>query len=128
MFWQAREGTTNPYVNMPTPSSYKIDWEDLDVNSYRSTINGNLIRHPLKKHWTKISFTYSFITEANLRYVLEMVNKENLWIKVKSPAFGINGWRELQGYVSKISCEMLEGQLGYALTFNFVQSKAVSGQ
>ena len=123
MIWQARIGSSGSYTDMPTPSSYKIDWEDLDKNSYRSTINGNLIRHPLSKHWFKIAFNYSFITPANLKTVVEKVNQNNLYIKAKTPAFGTDGWVEMQGYVSKFSAELLEGQVGYSLSFNFIQSK-----
>ncbi len=128
MIWQARVGSTGAYTTLKSPSSYKIDWEDLDVNSYRSTINGNLIRHPLTKHWAKIRFSYTFISESDLNTIASMINSNNLWIRAKTPAFGTNGWVEMQGYVSKMSAEMLEGQLGYTLSFNFVQSKAVSGQ
>lgn len=123
MIWQAKIGSNGTYADMPTPSSYKIDWEDLDKNSYRSTINGNLIRHPLSKHWFKIAFNYKYITPADLQTVVEKVNQDNLYIKATTPAFGTSGWVEMQGYVSKFSAELLEGQVGYSLSFNFVQSK-----
>lgn len=123
MIWQAKIGASGTYVDMPTPSGYKIDWEDLDKNSYRSAINGNLFRHPLSKHWYKIAFNYTFITPENLKTVVEKVNQDNLYIRAKSPAFSTNDWVELQGYVSKFSIEMLQGQIGYSLSFNFVQSK-----
>ena len=126
--WQAKIGTNGTYADMPSPSTYKIDWEDLDKNSYRSTINGNLFRHPLSKHWFKIAFGWSYITEANLKTVAEMVNQDNLYIRCKSPAFGTNSWIELPGYVSKMSADYLEGRVGWTLSFNFVQSKVVSGQ
>lgn len=128
MIWQARIGTSGSYTTLKTPSKYAIDWEDLDVNSYRSTINGNLIRHPLTKHWAKIRFSWGYISEADLKQIAELVNQNNLMIRAKTPAFGTNGWVEMQGYVSKFHAELLEGQVGYTLSFNFVQSKAVSGQ
>ncbi len=108
---------------MKSPSSYKIDWEDLDKNSYRSTINGNLFRHPLSKHWYKIAFSWNYLTADEVKTIVEKVNSDNLYIRCQSPAFGTNNQIILQGYVSKISTEMLEGQIGYTLSFNFVESK-----
>lgn len=128
LLWKAKIGSNGTWTNMKTPSSYKIDWEDLDVNSYRSTINGNLIRHPLTKHWWKIQFNYNYITARDLKTVVEKINQDNLYICAKTPAFGTDNEVIMQGYVSKITSEMLEGQLGYTLSFNFIQSKAVSGQ
>ena len=134
LIWQAKIGSNGDWVDMPSPSAYKIEWEDLDKNSYRSTINGNLFRHVLTRHWYKIGFGWTYITEANLKLVVEKVNQENLYIRCKSPAFTTNTgtggltWVEMQGYVSKMSTELLEGRIGYVLSFNFVQSKAVSGQ
>ena len=123
LIWRARIGSSGSFTNMKSPSSYKIDWEDLDKNSYRSTINGNLFRHPLSKHWYKIGFSWKYLTRAELKTIVEMVNQNNLYIQCTSPAFGTNNKITLQGYVSKISTEMIEGQLGYTLSFNFVESK-----
>lgn len=123
LIWKAKVGSTGTYANMKSPSSYKIDWEDLDKNSYRSTINGNLFRHPLSKHWYKIAFSWNYLTASEVKTIVEKVNSNNLYITCKSPAFGTDGEIELQGYVSKISTEMIEGQLGYSLSFNFVESR-----
>lgn len=134
LIWRAKSGTMSSYQQMKSPSSYKIEWEDLDKNSYRSTINGNLFRHPLSKHWYKIGFTYSFLTPTELKTIVGIVNADNLNIQCQSPAFGTasTGTSDpfdgkdivtLQGYVAKMSTEMIEGQLGYALTFNFVESR-----
>lgn len=123
LIWEARVGSSGTYQQMKSPSSYKIDWEDLDKNSYRSTINGNLFRHPLSKHWYKIAFSWNYLTASEVKTIVEKVNSDNLYIRCQSPAFGTNSTVILQGYVSKISTEMLEGQIGYTLSFNFVESK-----
>lgn len=123
LVWEARIGSSGNFAQMKSPSSYKIDWEDLDKNSYRSTINGNLFRHPLSKHWYKINFTWSYLTPAEVKTIVEKVNQDNLYIRCQSPAFGTNNVITLQGYVSKISTELLEGQIGYSLSFNFVESR-----
>lgn len=123
LIWEARIGSSGNYQQMKSPSSYKIDWEDLDKNSYRSTINGNLLRHPLSKHWYKIGFSWNYLTADEVKTIVEKVNQDNLYIRCQSPAFGTNNQVILQGYVAKISTEMLEGQIGYTLSFNFVESK-----
>lgn len=123
LIWEARIGSSGTYQAMKSPSSYKIDWEDLDKNSYRSTINGNLFRHPLSKHWYKIAFSWNYLTASEVKTIVEKVNQDNLYIRCQSPAFGTNNQVVLQGYVSRISTEMLEGQIGYTLSFNFVESR-----
>lgn len=123
LIWEARIGSSGTYQAMKSPSSYKIDWEDLDKNSYRSTINGNLFRHPLSKHWYKIAFSWNYLTASEVKTIVEKVNQDNLYIRCQSPAFGTNNQIVLQGYVSRISTEMLEGQIGYTLSFNFVESR-----
>ena len=123
LIWEARIGSSGTYQAMKSPSSYKIDWEDLDKNSYRSTINGNLFRHPLSKHWYKIAFSWNYLTASEVKTIVEKVNQDNLYIRCQRPAFGTNNQVVLQGYVSRISTEMLEGQIGYTLSFNFVESR-----
>ena len=123
LIWEARIGSSGNYQQMKSPSAYKIDWEDLDKNSYRSTVNGNLFRHPLSKHWYKIAFSWGYLTAAEVKTIVEKVNQDNLYIRCQSPAFGTDNQIVLQGYVSRISTEMLEGQIGYTLSFNFIESR-----
>ena len=48
MIWKAKTPTSlNTYVDMLTPSTYKIEWEDFDSHSYRSISTGNLVRSRL---------------------------------------------------------------------------------
>ena len=55
MLWEAKASASAEYTTMKTPSSYKIDGEDLDKNSYRSVTTGNLLRPViLGKKWQKI--------------------------------------------------------------------------
>ena len=132
MLWQAKAKSTDNYTTMKTPSSYKIDWEDLDSNSYRSVTTGNLNRKIVSKKWFKGSFTFNYLTEAEVEEIVKMINNYPLFVKMKSPLFGANGILECQAYVSKISVNMQQNQETGAtwsgLSFNIVQSKKVSGQ
>lgn len=132
MLWQAKAKSTDNYITMKTPSSYKIDWEDLDSNSYRSITTGNLNRKIVSKKWFKGSFTFNYLTEAEVEEIVKMINNYPLFIRVKSPLFGIGGILECQAYVSKVSVNMQQnkenGATWSGLSFNIVQSKKVSGQ
>ena len=61
-----------------------------------------------------------------------MINNYPLYIRVKSPLFGINGIMECQAYVSQISINMQQnketGATWSDLSFNIVQSRIISGQ
>ena len=133
MLWEAKASASGSYTTMKTPSEYKIDGEDLDKNSYRSITTGNITRPViLGKKWQKISFEFNYLTETEAETILSMINNYPLYIKLKSPIFGISGIIELEGYVSKFSIEMQQNKSTGAtwgnLSFNFVQGKKVIGQ
>ena len=132
MLWEAKSSSSGSYTRMKTPSSYKISWEDLDKNSYRSVTTGNLIRSIISKKWFKGSFSFNYLTEAEAEAILSMINHYPLYIKVKSPLFGTNGVMECQAYVSQVSISMQQnaatGATWSDLSFNIVQSRTISGQ
>ena len=133
MLWEAKASASANYTTMKTPSSYKIDGEDLDKNSYRSITTGNITRPAiLGKKWQKISFGFNYLTEEEAETILSMINNYPLYLRLKSPIFGSNGVVELQGYVSKFSINMERNKQTGAtwgdLSFNFVQGKKVAGQ
>lgn len=115
------------WTQMPSPTTYKIDWEDLDHDSYRSVMTGNLIRNVIKRRWAKVGLSWKVISAANVSTVLSAVNKETVYFKVISPAFG-SGTITFKGYVSKMSVELLEGMVGYSMSFNIVQMEGASWQ
>ena len=134
MLWEAKSSASGSYTTMKTPSSYKIDYEDLDSNSYRSITNGNLIRSRLTSKWFKGSFSFNYLTQSELTTILNMINSNPLYVRIKSPMFGNNGVAEFEAYVSKVSVEMNRNNPNsnnadwVSLSFNIIQSKAVSGQ
>jgi hypothetical protein len=123
LLWQAKVNGT--YKNMPTPSSYKIDWEDLDKDSYRSKNSGNLIDTVISKSWSKISFQYNCLTENEVNALLSVLLQNPIYVKAKNPFFSSE--TELEMRCSKKSAEMLETG-DYTLSFNLVQKKKVAGQ
>lgn len=135
MLWQAK--VNGSYVDMLTPSDYDIEWEDVDNNSYRSVVNANLIRSRLASKLYKGMMVFNYITESQLENIMPIINQNPLYVRVKSPIFGSNGWVELECYVSKAKVSMIRNDPTYnsntnnqwgKLSFNIVQAKVVSGQ
>ena len=121
---------------IPDPSTYSIDWEDLDLDSYRSVINGDLNRNVLKRRWAKIGLSWRYLSAADIQSILSRVNTDILWVKAKSPAFGTSNYIIFKAYVSKMHVEAIEGVTfnsegsddGYILSFNIVQEKNAQWQ
>ncbi len=123
LLWKAKVDGT--YTDMKTPSSYKIDYEDLDKDSFRSITSGNLIDNVISKSWSKISFQYNYLTKEEVNALLNVLNQNPIYVKAENPFFSSE--TELEMRCSKKSIEMLETK-DYTLSFNLVQKKKVSGQ
>jgi hypothetical protein len=126
LLWQTKTTSGGTYSTMKSPSSYKIDWEDLDNNSYRSKNSGNLIDTVISKSWSKIAFNYNCLSEAEIQSLLPLLATNPLYVKAKNPIFG-NEYVEMEMRCSRKSAEMLETG-DYTLSFNLVQKKKVAGQ
>ena len=127
MIWQAKTTANGQYVDMKTPSSYKIDYEDLDANSYRSITTGNLIDTRVSASWSKIQMSFNFATKQEAQQLLPILQANPLYVRAENPIFG-SDFVEMQMRCSKKSIEKLEAGLGYRLSFNLVQKKKVNGQ
>ena len=131
LIWYTSQDGSN-WQAMKSPATYKIEWEDLDNESYRSVVTGDLIRDVIKRRWAKISVSWNAILDAEIKPILEAVNTSTLYVKCMSPAFG-SGTISFKAYVSKMSCEMLKGTLyrgqpAYSLSFNIIQEKTATWQ
>ena len=122
--WYTKEG--NEYIKRKTPSKYKIDWEDLDNNSYRSISTGNLIDTVVSKKWSKLQLEYKHLTEEEVNELITIINENPIDVKAINPLFS-GGYIEAKFRCSKVSCEMLEDH-NYSMSFNLVQKNKVSGQ
>jgi len=122
MIWQVWEN--NAWVDLPEPSEYSVNSEDLDVDSYRSVTNGNLIRNKLGT-WTTISFKFNFRYEAEvISFLQHIIDVYPLKIRATSPLI-TGGKAELIGYVGKSTSEYIYTQsgMGYEVSFNFIEGK-----
>lgn len=126
LLWQTKPSSTGTYTTMKTPSSYKIDWEDLDSNSYRSIVTGNLIDSVISKKWSKLQMSFKNLTEAEVRTLMTKINQNPIYVKAINPIFP-NGFIEGEFRCSKANATMNEIH-NYDMSFNLVQKKKVSGQ
>jgi len=126
LLWYTKPSASGTYTQQKTPSTYSIDWEDLDANSYRSIATGNLIDTVISKKWSKLQFSYNCLTASEVNTLLTEINKNPMYVKAMNPLFS-GGYIEAQFRCSKVNAEMLETG-DYKLSFNLVQKKKVSGQ
>lgn len=126
LIWYTSTDNTN-WTLMKSPSTYKIDWEDLDNQSYRSVVTGDLVRDVIKRRWAKVGLSWKVLQDKDVNTILSTVNQDTVYFKFLSPAFS-DGYITFEGYVSKMSTEKLEGMIGNSVSFNVVQSKGASWQ
>lgn len=121
--WQVYKN--NAWVDMPDPSKLTINSEDLDVDSYRSVVNGNLIRNKLGT-WITVGFQFNFRLTSEVEALMNnVINIYPLRIKVESPILAVSGKNDLTGYVGKSSVERVYSQVGtgYTVSFNFIEGQ-----
>lgn len=126
LLWYTKTSATGSYTQRKTPSTYKIDYEDLDANSYRSITTGNLIDSVISKKWSKLQMSFKNLSEADVRTLMTEINRNPMYVKAINPMFS-NGYIEAEFRCSKVSCTMNEIH-NYDMSFNLVQKKKVSGQ
>ena len=135
--WEVKDTSSSSYETMPTPSSFKLDWEDLDNNSYRSINSGDLIDTVISYKWLKCSFGYECISRSTRLTILNAISKRNpILTRIEDDAITLNisEKADLKMRCSKISSEMLNttpdenGDKDYSLSFNLVQKLMITGQ
>lgn len=129
--WEAKASKEDNYITMPTPSSYDIEWEDLDNDSYREINDGNLIDTVISSKWTKAKFVYNYQEENDVENILQMINNNPVYVRHKNPMYR-GGVAEMEMRCSKGSISMQQnldtGASWNRLSFNLVQKKKAVGQ
>lgn len=133
MLWETKSSSSGTYTTMKTPSSYELSMEDLDTNSYRSVVTGNLTRTILGKKWLSVKMSFNYLSESELETIATALNYWPIYVKLKSPLFGSSGLWEGKMYCNKFNVSMQQnktnnGQTWNNLSFTLVQSEKVSGQ
>jgi hypothetical protein len=126
LIWQSKTASGGTYADMPQPSTYGVDEEDLDKDSYRSVNTGNLIDNVISKSWVKLRLSYSHLTEAEMKSILGLLRYNPLYVKVKEPLFNTE-YQEYQVRCSRKSYDMNQDGT-WKLSFNLVQKTKETGQ
>lgn len=133
LLWAVKPSSSSTYTTMKTPSTYELNGEDLDYNSYRSVVNGALNRTIVGKKWISVNMTFNYLTEAELETICDVLNYWPMYVQLKSPLFGSNGIWTGQMYCNKYKVSMQQNannnqQTWHNLQITLVQSRKVSGQ
>ena len=126
ILWQVKPNATGSYVRMLSPSSYDIDTEDLDADTYRAITTGNMIDSVVSQNWSKLQFDYKCLTLEELIPIISAINQNPIYIKALNPVLG-NEYIEFKCRCSRKKFKMLETG-DYSLSFNLVQKEKVAGQ
>lgn len=126
LMWYTKPSSSGTYIQRQTPSSYKLDLEDLDNKTYRSIATGNMIDTVVSKDWSKIGFSYNHLSDTEVKAILDILHNNPIYAKIINPLY-TGGYIEAEFRCSKKSVEMLEDHY-YKLSFNLVQKKKVTGQ
>ena len=71
-----------------SPSSFKLDIEDIDCDSYRSTVTASLIDKVLAKGLVKASFSYDLCSEEEAEKLMAETWKNPMNLDIKCPILG----------------------------------------
>lgn len=71
-----------------SPSSFKLNVDDIDLDSYRSTVNASLIDKTLAKGLVKASFSFSYLTEEEAEELMALTWINPMKLEIKCPILG----------------------------------------
>lgn len=117
-----------------SPSSFNLNIDDIDIDSYRSTINASLIDKTLAKGMVKCSFSFDYLTEEEAEKLMALTWNNPMHLVIKCPILG-GKTLEADFRCAKRSCNMISTdsteqseQTKWKVSFTCSQKKKVSGQ
>lgn len=117
-----------------SPSSFKLNIDDIDVDSYRSTVNASLIDKTLAKGMIKCSFSFDYLTEEEAEHIMALTWNNPMPLEIKCPILGGKvlsaDFRCAKRSVDMISTDEKEqsSKTKWKVSFTCSQKKKVSGQ
>lgn len=118
----------------PSPSAFSLDIEDLDLDSYRSTVTAALIDKVLAKGLVKASFSFDFCTEEKAEALMAETWKNPMTLDIKCPILG-GKVLSAQFRCAKRRCEMISTddteqstETKWKVSFSVSQKKKKAGQ
>lgn len=117
-----------------SPSSFKLNIDDIDIDSYRSTSNASLIDKTLAKGMVKCSFSWDYLTEEEAEELMALTWINPMPLEIKCPILGGKtlkaNFRCAKRSVDMISTDEEEqsAQTRWKVSFTCSQKEKVSGQ
>lgn len=117
-----------------SPSSFKLNIDDIDVDSYRSTSNASLIDKTLAKGMIKCSFSFDYLTEEEAEHLMSLTWNNPMRLTIKCPILGGRlleaNFRCAKRSVDMISTDEEEQseKTKWKVTFTCSQKQKVKGQ
>lgn len=121
-------------VIQKSPSSFKLDCDDIDVDSYRSPSNASLIDKTLAKGMVKASFSWSYLTEEEAENLMALTWNNPMPLEIKCPILGgktlTADFRCAKRSIEMISTDdvIQSDKTKWKVSFSVSQKKKVSGQ
>lgn len=117
-----------------SPSGFSLDIEDIDCDSYRSTVTASLIDKVIAKGLVKASFSYDRCTEEEAEALMAETWKNPMNLDIKCPILG-GKILSAEFRCSKRRCEMIKtgieeqsNETRWKVSFSVSQKKKVRGQ
>lgn len=126
ILWQSKLTSVGTYQDELPLTSFGIDEDDLDNDSFREINFGNLIDSVISKSWVKAKVGIDRMTVEELKALLPRLRTNPLYVKLKVPVFG-NDWTEYEVRIAKRSYDMNQDGT-WRLSFNMTQKTKVAGQ
>lgn len=131
MLWK-EHGSAN---NLPTPSTYSADIEDLDNDSYTSKKTGALIDNPVAVGMLKLSMSWDFNTEKEAEDLIQTTYKNPLILDIKVPVIKGGFLQSVKCRVSKRKVDMIDteketstSKTRWKVSFNLMQKELTEAQ
>lgn len=131
MLWR-EQGSTN---NLPTPSTYSADIEDLDNDSYTSKKTGALIDNPIAVGMLKLSMSWDLNSEEEAEQLIQKTYKNPLVLDIKVPIVNGGFLEGAKFRVSKRKVDMIDTEKStstsktrYKCSFNLMQKELTEAQ
>lgn len=131
MLWKEHGKTEN----LPTPSTYNADIEDVDKDSYTSVVDGSLIDNPIAIGMLKLSMSWDFNTEEEAENLIGITYKNPLILDVKVPVIKGGFLEGAKFRVSKRKVDCIKTELSngtsktkWKTSFNLMQKELTEAQ
>lgn len=121
--------------NLPTPSTFSAEIEDIDKDSYTSIVDATLIDNPIAVGMLKLSMSWDFRTEEEAENLIQKTYINPWQLDVKIPVVQGGFLENAKFRVSKRKVEMIDTEQGittnktrWKCSFNLMQKELTEAQ